>query len=1170
MKIINQLVVQSDMPNNNNVIWVYGNTAKYYNNGTWTTLAESNGNNKEFQESINKLNNTISEHTNQIESNQSQITANKSAQDAKNTSLDANIAKLNARDDQITELIKGITPTLKVGSTSTGNAGTNANVTMTDSNNVYTLNFVIPKGDKGDIGATGAKGQDGAKGADGITPTLKVGTVTTLAAGSNATVTMSKNNNEYTLNFGIPKGNKGDTGASEGSGETTVINPTITIGTVTNGDTASATITGDSPNYTLNLVLPKGAKGDKGDAGAKGADGANGEKGEAFKYTDFTEDQLAALKGPKGEKGDQGERGEKGDMGSIGKVSISVDNTTGTPSATASSSKASDGSTDISFSFKGIKGEKGEKGERGEQGLPGNDGAKGEKGEVGMQGNSGVVDASNKTLVNDAITGGETDFLSAEIGKLGILTYDCSKGGSITHATLQDAINSVPTTFQKVGLTIIYKLGDTIHRYTLKANAWSTDPANWFSVEDKFNDLVDKTTMDTKLDKKFDKESVAQESGSAEDKVMSQKAVSDELNGLTIEKQLLNANRKVIYLKKEEFSDIDSDNIKFIIDSNIFDYITTPEIDTVVNIYNDNGIFGQYQFINDSGASQAKNVSSWINKNPSLKLNYFGEPLKHVYDALFSHLQSNFGFTVMPFGYVNKDIVLNKFFASKSYINLIVILNLDEIRAFDSKYKYLIFPRFIGENRSIIFGNINGNEYVQQRFGNSLDSLNTYVALTKKSNFAYMKLDDDAYKNYKYVAFKLTDSPSKNYDLRNNIERYMYSKVGFFLNFGIALLNIYSRESYKNSYTPVQDAYDDIIKKYFTDNSSNNIIDLNNITSGHFKKTSDNKLIIEGGGAIIYGDGYVKVKQCKYYTNILDDTTHFPIYALKSDKTVISTVSISANGIIDLETIPEVAYLAVQSSKYKWVYIVPEEYANSGIKLYNKPSTYKGIQIFHLGDSISEGSDGGTVYMPYLLSIANNILNKSIVNNIKLSSFLRYGLKISDAECWNAVKNAINESTRDKFSLITIQLGTNNGFTVPEDFESNLPTNSCADIPYDGATSIEEHLAKFPKGTAYEYCKLIEYILYYNRYCKIVFISIPEFGQTKRISNGHINTNKAIKTICDMYCVEFIDIAHISNMSHRLQKFYSTDGIHPFINKSMWWLKCAEKLIPSLLTSCFL
>ena len=111
MKIINQLIVQSNIPNNNNVIWIYGNTAKYYNNGTWTTLVESNENIKEFQASINKLNNTVSDHTNQIKNNQSQIIANKSAQDEKNATLDANITKLNTRDDQITELVKDVTAT---------------------------------------------------------------------------------------------------------------------------------------------------------------------------------------------------------------------------------------------------------------------------------------------------------------------------------------------------------------------------------------------------------------------------------------------------------------------------------------------------------------------------------------------------------------------------------------------------------------------------------------------------------------------------------------------------------------------------------------------------------------------------------------------------------------------------------------------------------------------------------------------------------------------------------------------------------------------------------------------------------------------------------------------------------------------------------------------------
>ena len=323
----------------------------------------------------------------------------------------------------------GITPTLRVGSTSTGNAGTNANVTMTDSNNVYTLNFVIPRGDKGEAGT---KGQDGAKGADGITPTLKVGTVTTLAAGSNATVTMSKNNNEYTLNFGIPKGNKGDTGASGGSGETTVVNPTITIGTVTNGDTASATITGDSPNYTLNLVLPKGDKGAKGDAGVKGADGitptiavgttttgeagtnaevtmsksgttytfnfvipkgakgdtgaagtngVKGDKGDPFTYADFTSEQLAALKGAKGDKGDKGDtgadgvagaKGDKGDRGEKGADGVTPTLSIGTVTTGAAGSSASVtmGGTAPSYvlNFTIPKGDKGDKGDTGASG----------------------------------------------------------------------------------------------------------------------------------------------------------------------------------------------------------------------------------------------------------------------------------------------------------------------------------------------------------------------------------------------------------------------------------------------------------------------------------------------------------------------------------------------------------------------------------------------------------------------------------------------------------------------------------------------------------------------------------------------------------------------------------------------------------------------------------
>jgi len=59
------------------------------------------------------------------------------------------------------------------------------------------------------------------------------------------------------------KGEKGDTGNTGATGPSN----TLAIGTVAKGDNAEATITGTSPNQTLNLVLPKG---DKGDTGATG------------------------------------------------------------------------------------------------------------------------------------------------------------------------------------------------------------------------------------------------------------------------------------------------------------------------------------------------------------------------------------------------------------------------------------------------------------------------------------------------------------------------------------------------------------------------------------------------------------------------------------------------------------------------------------------------------------------------------------------------------------------------------------------------------------------------------------------------------------------------------------------------------------------------------------
>lgn len=91
-------------------------------------------------------------------------------------------------------------------------------------------------------------GSEGPKGEKGDAATVAVGTVTTLPAGSPATVENAGTSSAAVLVFGIPQGPKGDTGAT---GATGAKGP--------KGDTGATGATG--------------AKGPKGDTGAAGADG---------------------------------------------------------------------------------------------------------------------------------------------------------------------------------------------------------------------------------------------------------------------------------------------------------------------------------------------------------------------------------------------------------------------------------------------------------------------------------------------------------------------------------------------------------------------------------------------------------------------------------------------------------------------------------------------------------------------------------------------------------------------------------------------------------------------------------------------------------------------------------------------------------------------------------
>lgn len=161
----------------------------------------------------------------------------------------------------------GTAATITVGSTSTGAPGTNASVTNSGTSSAAVLDFTIPRGDKGDKGDTGATGSPGAA------ATISVGTTTTGQPGTNASVTNVGTSSAAVLNFTIPKGAKGDTGATGAPGATGSPGAaaTVSVGTTTTGQpgtNASVTNSGTQSAAVLNFTIPKGDKGDSGNPGS--------------------------------------------------------------------------------------------------------------------------------------------------------------------------------------------------------------------------------------------------------------------------------------------------------------------------------------------------------------------------------------------------------------------------------------------------------------------------------------------------------------------------------------------------------------------------------------------------------------------------------------------------------------------------------------------------------------------------------------------------------------------------------------------------------------------------------------------------------------------------------------------------------------------------------------
>jgi len=136
-----------------------------------------------------------------------------------------------------------------------------------------TINPTVGNGDTVNV-SIASTGERGPTGSTGQANSLSIGTV---SGGTTASATITGTAPSQTLNLVLPKGDTGSTGSTGSTGTAGATGPTgpagpansLTIGTVTSG-TAAATITGTSPNQVLNLVLQKGDTGSTGPQGPAG------------------------------------------------------------------------------------------------------------------------------------------------------------------------------------------------------------------------------------------------------------------------------------------------------------------------------------------------------------------------------------------------------------------------------------------------------------------------------------------------------------------------------------------------------------------------------------------------------------------------------------------------------------------------------------------------------------------------------------------------------------------------------------------------------------------------------------------------------------------------------------------------------------------------------------
>lgn len=168
---------------------------------------------------------------------------------------DGNTQTVNVKVKNGIDGADGITPNIQIGQVTTGAAGSQASATITGTTTNPLLNLTIPQGQQGIQGISGQDGQDGqdgAPGANGVTFTPNVD------ADGNISWTNDGNlPNPDTVNIRGPKGDPGQSTIVKTAAEWASDNTVLAVGQFGYDSTNKITKIGDGTNAWANLNIFK-------------------------------------------------------------------------------------------------------------------------------------------------------------------------------------------------------------------------------------------------------------------------------------------------------------------------------------------------------------------------------------------------------------------------------------------------------------------------------------------------------------------------------------------------------------------------------------------------------------------------------------------------------------------------------------------------------------------------------------------------------------------------------------------------------------------------------------------------------------------------------------------------------------------------------------------------